>query len=1342
MTPKIFISYARGDDEAFAKMLYEDLSERDFDVWRDRESLHSIQLVFHQQIKDAIREKIDRLIYIAGPKASVSDYVREEWLFALECDKPVIPILRKGDYDCIPGDICLLHCEDFRDDSKYSAQLEKLVDNLHRPEPSLGHLFAVPSLPPHFLGRPEIMRKLKDSILIDLQKPVVETGSSSQVGIQGMGGIGKSVLASAVARDREIRRSYPDGIIWISFGQTPDILKILQDISNILGNDTILKNVAQAHGILRSLLISKSILFVMDDIWKASDAKVFDFLGPRCKALITTRDSGILHTLDGKLYPVELFTKEEALRLLADSVGQNSENLPQEAHEIVIECGCLPLAISLCGGMAKKRDGEWKNILKRLKEAKLEKISDRESINEQHQSIWKAMQISVESLEPDEQKRFAELSAFFNDVYIPKAAIETLWNYTGNLDELDTEDLLINLHERSLIHLEKKELENDKTFRLISLHDLLYDYAFRTAGEPKELQRKLLDSYHKKCTKGKWYMGPNDGYFYQNLCRHFINIEDLNNAIGVLTNIHWISFLCVAGLLSNLISDYKYILNFFPEAKAELEEERLRLDNVIKYTEDMITYSSKWNEARKKYFTDSQKYPMPSDEDIPLPEVIISIKPWYKEEFTKEIERFKNFPNILDLFKTYSHFVISESSALSRFGKIPGFVYQQAYNYASFAKELQNQLEFLKYYDGKICFLLAIHKDRPINPFPSLINTFDGHKHFVSSVSISSDGRRAISGSWDKTIRYWDLESGVCLKVFEGDSGIINIVKLLKNGKMAISINTDEKKMYIWDLEKGKCYKEFQIDCLFHYHVSITPDGSRALTANNRVLFLWDLEKGECIKNFIVNENSFIESITLSTNGNKAYVYCSNLNIYVWDLIKNSLIITYEMQMPVFSITQDGKFAVLRVKETFIIWDIEKEKYISVLEGHKNTISDIKLTADGKYAVSVSTDKTLRLWHIGSGLCIRVFEGHTDSIDSVSITPDGIKAISGGLDTTVRLWDLEKGISIIEDRKHSGSVNKIALAECGKKAISGGTDGTLFIWNLETGESVKLPDDHKDLIYSISITPEFKKAVTSCKDKTIRIWDLEKAECVRVIEECMDYVKTVVSSCGKKIISYGGDKTIRLWDLETGECIKILEGHEDYIQEITITHNGSVAISSSVDKTIRLWDLEKGECIKVLNGHKSSVQSVLITPDEKKIISGDKAGEMRVWDIESEECLYILESHYFFNSPFAFTPDGEKLISIDRNNNIIISNLETGKCLKVLKGHTFFVHTLVISSDGKYAISAGYDNTIWIWDLESGKCKSVCSTNSNVMSYSEELRVIITGTKIGQVKFFELKNIY
>ena len=54
---RIFLSYARGDDEPFVIRLHADLTAAGFTVWFDRESLMSRGLTFHHEIKDAIRKE-------------------------------------------------------------------------------------------------------------------------------------------------------------------------------------------------------------------------------------------------------------------------------------------------------------------------------------------------------------------------------------------------------------------------------------------------------------------------------------------------------------------------------------------------------------------------------------------------------------------------------------------------------------------------------------------------------------------------------------------------------------------------------------------------------------------------------------------------------------------------------------------------------------------------------------------------------------------------------------------------------------------------------------------------------------------------------------------------------------------------------------------------------------------------------------------------------------------------------------------------------------------------------------------------------------------------------------
>jgi hypothetical protein len=60
-------------------------------------------------------------------------------------------------------------------------------------------------------------------VLAGLTKPVALTGAGI-IGVQGMGGIGKTVLSAAPAHDSEIRQAFPDGIYWLTIGQKPDLL--------------------------------------------------------------------------------------------------------------------------------------------------------------------------------------------------------------------------------------------------------------------------------------------------------------------------------------------------------------------------------------------------------------------------------------------------------------------------------------------------------------------------------------------------------------------------------------------------------------------------------------------------------------------------------------------------------------------------------------------------------------------------------------------------------------------------------------------------------------------------------------------------------------------------------------------------------------------------------------------------------------------------------------------------------------------------------------------------------------------------------------------------------------
>jgi hypothetical protein len=88
MLARIFLSYARGDDESFVARLHADLTARGFDVWWDRVSMPARGLTFLHEIRDAIDTR-ERFLIALGPKAITSDYVIAEWQHAVTYGKVI-----------------------------------------------------------------------------------------------------------------------------------------------------------------------------------------------------------------------------------------------------------------------------------------------------------------------------------------------------------------------------------------------------------------------------------------------------------------------------------------------------------------------------------------------------------------------------------------------------------------------------------------------------------------------------------------------------------------------------------------------------------------------------------------------------------------------------------------------------------------------------------------------------------------------------------------------------------------------------------------------------------------------------------------------------------------------------------------------------------------------------------------------------------------------------------------------------------------------------------------------------------------------------------------------------
>jgi WD40 repeat protein len=127
-----------------------------------------------------------------------------------------------------------------------------------------------------------------------------------------------------------------------------------------------------------------------------------------------------------------------------------------------------------------------------------------------------------------------------------------------------------------------------------------------------------------------------------------------------------------------------------------------------------------------------------------------------------------------------------------------------------------------------------------------LHRTLAGHRGCVNALGVTPDGRRALSGSEDRTIMLWDLAIGRLLRTFTGHRGSVTALAVMPDGRRALSASQD-RTLILWDLTNGRSLHTFTGHESAVSAIALTPDGRHVLSgAEDGTLRLWTMEDARC----------------------------------------------------------------------------------------------------------------------------------------------------------------------------------------------------------------------------------------------------------------------------------------------------------------------------------------------------------------------------------------------------------------------------------------------------------------------------------------------------------------
>ena len=954
---RIFISYAHRDGATLALRLQHDLTAAAFDVWLDTRALHAAD-TWTLEIEQAI-DHSQVVLALLTPASYLSEICRAEQLRSLRQGKCVIPVLAAPGTD-IPLHLEPKHYLDFTDTRSYDAAFHSLLTDIaalngaalpprYRTTPAT--YVTVPPTVANYIDRREAIRALRDTLFAAADHRAI-----ALTALEGMGGIGKTVLAQALFKDEVVREAFPDGLVWITVGRehTRDLAASLRQIAHALGAAP--DESVAPETLYRTTLADKAALIVIDDIWSKADLDPFLAESPRSRFLFTTRDASIARFAGAREHRVDLLDEPQARDLLALWAGA----LAPAADDILRECGGLPGALSTVGALLREATpAEWPDTANLLRNADLAAIEDQ--LPPGQESFFRATDVSVKALPPEIQQRYCKLAVLLEDMPAPLPILQTLWN----CDEAEARRIARRLADRSLT-----QRDGESALRL---HDLQLDYV-----RARYANAQALTLIHGAVRLSAHVIEKDPRQFGPQVLGRLLPYRNIPAIQYFIDEI-------AAGAP----------LPWLRPLHSALHPPGTPLMRTLEGHADFVCGVAVTTDGKRAVSASRDK----------------TLKVWDLET-GRVLRMLEGHSDAVSGVAVTADGKRAVSASWDQTLKVWDLATGRA------LRKLEGHSDHVYGVavtpDGKLAVSASGDKTLKVWDLETgrALRTLEGHSSWVTGVAVTPDGEQAVSASADQTLKVWDVETGRALRTLEGHSASVEGAAVTPDGKRAVSASED-KMLKVWDLATGRALRTLEGHSSWVAGVAVTADGERAVSASwDYTLKVWNLETGRAPFT-LEGHSDTVFRVAVTADAKWAVSASADNTLKVWDLKTGRAIRTLEGHahfVQSVAMMPDGKRVVsASFDHTLKVWDLETGLALRTLEGHSDAVLGVALTPDGKRAVSASLDNTLKVWDLATGLPVATF--HCDAPAHCCAFADSRRIVAGDSGGRVYFLVLEEGPS-------------------------------------------------------------------------------------------------------------------------------------------------------------------------------------------------------------------------------------------------------------------------------------------------------------------------------------------
>ena len=497
-------------------------------------------------------------------------------------------------------------------------------------------------------------------------------------------------------------------------------------------------------------------------------------------------------------------------------------------------------------------------------------------------------------------------------------------------------------------------------------------------------------------------------------------------------------------------------------------------------------------------------------------------------------------------------------------------------------------------------------------------HAWQAHADRVRSLAFSPDGRTLVtSGSWDGTLKLWDVASGT-LRWLGRHPSYTNLVAFAPAGNMLASSGNDAA-IRLWDPHNGTLLQALPhpapMSAVTWSPVPLTAGAISAhlLASGDAVgcIRLWQIDgtaPASCVQT-LTGHTAYIEGLAFSPDGMLLASASWDGTVKLWDTSTalsadvasgalRQTLTGHAQQVVSVTWSPDGRtLASAGRDQTIWLWDRAQGDYHSALQAHTGDVNGLAFTPDSRNLLSSSEDGTLRVWEIERRQCVRLIQGFAATLCDVDWSPDSARLVSGGSDTLVTLFDrtpsppggprLTASPSLLSG--HTGVVIGVGWNATGQYIASSEWHNTIRLWDATSGVCLQViqdPDDSGNFFDSLAWSPDGQRLAVGTYRQGVLVWGLTAGHQRWPDQQVATWIRHVAWSPDGSLLAGGGaDGSVYVWDTAAGTLLHRLVGHQSTITSVAWSPNGAQLASGSSSQAggeLFVWDAKQGARLQTI----------------------------------------------------------------------------------------------------------------------------------------------------------------